>query len=343
MRTALLALLLAPIVAAPLLAAAAEDDAACAVCHSQQASHFGATAMAQALETVSSADILKNHPDLQFQEGLYHTQIKRAGDRSIITVTRGEESFSVPIVFAFGRGRAGQTYVFEHEGVFYESRASFYNGTGALDLTIGDQGTHPETVLEAAGRRLSPADAANCFSCHSHGGVTGGVLHLDSMTPGVGCGSCHGPVEKHVAAIRAGNVAVAKLPHLGGLAAEEISELCGRCHRTWAQVAQMGMRGPNTVRFQAYRLTNSKCYDVEDARIACTACHDPHGQLNTNTASYDSKCAACHSAALRTKLCSVAKSNCVTCHMPKVDLPGAHAQFTDHQIRVVRAGEGFPN
>jgi hypothetical protein len=29
--------------------------------------------------------------------------------------------------------------------------------------------------------------------------------------------------------------------------------------------------------------------------------------------------------------------------MPKVDLPGAHHQFTDHQIRIVRAGESFPN
>jgi hypothetical protein len=29
--------------------------------------------------------------------------------------------------------------------------------------------------------------------------------------------------------------------------------------------------------------------------------------------------------------------------MPKIDLPGAHAKFTDHQIRIVRAGDPYPN
>jgi hypothetical protein len=29
--------------------------------------------------------------------------------------------------------------------------------------------------------------------------------------------------------------------------------------------------------------------------------------------------------------------------MPKVELPGGHAQFTDHFIRVVHAGEAYPD
>jgi hypothetical protein len=28
--------------------------------------------------------------------------------------------------------------------------------------------------------------------------------------------------------------------------------------------------------------------------------------------------------------------------MPKTDLPGAHAQFTDHFIRIVRSGAFYP-
>jgi hypothetical protein len=338
MRSALTALLFLPF-----LAAAASGDSPCAACHAQQTSHFRATPMAQAAETVELCDILKNHPDLQFQEGPYHTQIKREGDRSIITVTRGTETFSVPILYALGQGKAGQTYVFQYEGAIYESRVSFYDTPAALDITIGDIGTKPQTIVEAAGRRLVPVDAANCFGCHSHGGVAGGILHLESIMPGVGCQSCHGQVEKHASAVRAGNVTAAKLPDLADLAAEDMAEMCGHCHRTWAQIAQTGMRGPNTVRFQPYRLTNSKCYDVEDKRIRCTACHDPHGRLNTNLASYDSKCTACHSTALHTKVCSVAKDNCAACHMPKIDLPGAHHQFTDHQIRIVKPGEPYPN
>jgi hypothetical protein len=327
----------------PFLAAAASGDSVCAACHSQQTSHFRATPMAQALETIELCDILKNHPDLQFQEGPYHSQIKREGDRSILTVTRGTETFTVPILWALGQGKAGQTYVFQYEGAMYESRVSFYNGPAALDLTIGDIGTKPQTIVEAAGRRMEPPDAANCLGCHSNGGVSGGMLHVESVVPGVGCQSCHGQVEKHANAVRAGNVAAAKLPHLAGLGPEDMAELCGRCHRTWAQIALTGMRGPNTVRFQPYRLTNSKCYDVEDRRIRCTACHDPHGPLEANLASYDATCKSCHATALQTKVCRVAKANCVACHMPKIDLPGAHAQFTDHQIRIAKAGEPYPN
>jgi hypothetical protein len=28
--------------------------------------------------------------------------------------------------------------------------------------------------------------------------------------------------------------------------------------------------------------------------------------------------------------------------MPKLELPGVHASFTDHMIRIVRAGEPYP-
>ena len=104
-----------------------------------------------------------------------------------------------------------------------------------------------------------------------------------------------------------------------------------------------GPRGVLNVRFQPYRLANSKCYDTSDTRIRCSACHDPHSPLESNAASYDAKCGACHSAAAHTKTCRVAKQNCASCHMPKIELPGAHARFTDHQIRIARTGEPYPN
>lgn len=330
----------------PLLASAASPlaaDAGCMACHNTQAIHYRATPMAQALERVEVCDILKQHPDLSFQEGPYQSRIVRQSDHSILTVTRGSETLSVPLLWAFGLGRAGQTYVFEYNGVFYESRISFFYALGAADLTMGASNTKPQNIVEAAGRRMSAMEARDCFGCHSAGGVSEGKLHMEALNPGVGCESCHGAAAKHADAVRAGDTAAAKLPHLGALSAEEVAELCGRCHRTWSQIALSGPRGVNNVRFQPYRLANSKCFDESDARIRCTACHDPHGALETNLASYDVKCAACHSAALHAKICPVAKANCAGCHMPKVDLPGAHARFTDHQIRIARAGDPYPN
>src|ERR1051326_6457221 len=116
------------------------------------------------------------------------------------------------------------------------------------------------------------------------------------------------------------------MAHLSASTAEEMSELCGKCHRTWSQIAMNGPRGVLNVRFQPYRLANSRCYNVADARIRCSACPDPHGPLEIDAAAYDSKCAPCHSAAEPTKPCRVATTNCVTCHMPKLELPGAHAR-----------------
>ena len=322
---------------------ACADDSVCAPCHRQQASHLAATPMGQALRTAPESDILKQNPDLSFQEGAYRSRIVRSGDRSVLTVTNAAETFSVPLLWAFGRGQAGQTYVFEHNGNLYESRVSFYNALGALDLTMGAMGSRPQSIEQAAGRKMDSIGARDCFGCHSTGGISQGRLHLESLSPGVGCESCHGPGEKHVAATKAGDRAGAKMPRLSALGAEGMSEMCGQCHRTWSQIALNGPHGVNNVRFQPYRLANSKCYDAADRRIGCTACHDPHGALETNLVKYDPKCTACHAAGTGRKICRTAKANCVSCHMPKLELPGAHAGFTDHQIRIAKAGDPYPN
>lgn len=319
------------------------DDQVCASCHQQQTAHFHETAMARALEPAAASDVLRTHPDLRFAEGAYQSRIVREGNRSILTVTDGSAAVSVLLLWAFGRGEAGQTYVFERDGAFYESRVSFFNAIQKLDLTMGAQGSKPSSVEEAAGRRMEASDARDCFGCHSNGGVVQGKLQMATLSPGVACGSCHQGSSQHVSALRSRDVAAAKMPKLARLDAEEMSEACGRCHRTWAQIAANGPRGVNNVRFQPYRLTNSKCYDPADARISCAACHDPHRPVKLQAASYDARCGACHGATASAKMCPVGKKDCANCHMPKIELPGAHARFTDHQIRIVRAGEAYPN
>jgi len=318
--------------AASLMAA---DD--CAQCHRDIVQRFRNTPMARALVSVAECEILKRNPELTFKESGYESRIAKG----VLTVTGSGETLTIPLLWAFGRGQAGQTYVFERDGSYYESRLSFYNALNALDLTMGAL-PKVSTIADAAGHKLGAHGAADCFNCHSRGAVvTGNDLHTDAVVPGVACDSCHGPSEKHVAAIRVGDAAAAKMPKLSAQTAEEMADMCGRCHRTWSQIAMSGPRGVLNVRFQPYRLANSRCYDTADRRIRCSACHDPHGPLETVATSYDSKCAACHTA--KTKTCTVAKKDCVTCHMPKIELPGAHARFTDHQIRVVREGAAYPN
>jgi len=132
-------------------------------------------------------------------------------------------------------------------------------------------------------------------------------------------------------------------PRLGRLSAEDISNFCGQCHRSWADVVRSRWFGQINVRFQPYRLANSKCFDGSDPRISCVACHDPHRELARGAAAYDQRCEACHTQSARAKPCPVAKAGCTDCHMPKVALSGGHQVFSDHWIRVVRQGEKYPN
>jgi hypothetical protein len=298
--------------------------------------------MAHALETVANSKVLKLNPNLVFREGTSSFRISREGDRSIYTVTQGAAAFSVPIAFAFGLGSAGQTYTYQRNGVWYESRVTYYEALRGLDVTLGHPKLAPGGPEVAAGRELSSAESVECFGCHASNAVRGGRLQLETMAPGVQCGRCHESAEKHAAAARAGDAANATIRRLGALSTEEMSDFCGQCHRTWSQVAMKGPHNINNVRFQPYRLTNSRCYNPTDRRISCVACHDPHREVERTAASYDLKCLACHAAAQRAKACHVATRNCITCHMPKYEIPGSHNLFSDHQIRIARPGEPYP-
>jgi hypothetical protein len=311
--------------------------------------------MAMALELNADCRNLRAHPALTFRDGRYTYRITREENRSLYTVTDGANTFSATILYCFGRGEAGQTYVFERDGSLYESRVSFYKAIKGLDITLGAPREIPKSLDEAAGRQMNSNDARDCFGCHSTAAAGKSQLRLERIIPGVTCESCHGPGENHVAAVKAGNLKDKRIFNPGTLDTEELSNFCGSCHRTWEQVVlmQQFMRrsskelGVNSVRFQPYRLTNSPCYSVNDKRISCTACHDPHENRQKALPSYDSNCTACHTRTVKAaevagrnaKICPVSTRNCVYCHMPKVDLPGSHFKFTDHMIRVVRPNE----
>ncbi len=311
----------------------AGDTQACARCHGRETAVLSHTGMARALESGSDSAILRANPKLSAVIGKYRYEI--AGD--LYTVTDGSESLRLKIDWAFGQGSAGQTYLFQREGRWYETRVSYFSALRGLDLTLGAQPAAPRNILEAAGRLTTIVEAAKCFNCHATGVKKAPSLDLSLMQPGVQCERCHGSAERHVQSHAA-------MPKLGASSTDEISELCGQCHRTWAEIASAGPIGIQNIRFQPYRLANSKCYDPSDKRIACTSCHNPHRDLETQAAAYDAKCTACHAPGGKAvTLCKVAARDCVTCHMPQLELPGAHKKFTDHMIRVVQANTPYPN
>jgi hypothetical protein len=313
----------------------------CVSCHPQEGRSQPATPMAHSLTRANESEILRNHAHLRFTDSGYTYELDWKPDQVIYTVMKGEDTFSVSIPWAFGLGSAGQTFVYEHSGTLHEARVSFYTAINGLDITVGHKSIPLEGDLPgAAGRRLQKLESSRCIACHA---TTGG----GEIKPGVQCERCHQDAKKHASAITSGTSKLIP-PKLSQLDADEMSTFCGECHRTWEEIAANGPRNVNNVRFQPYRLAGSKCFEAnpQDRRISCTACHNPHQDVIREAAFYDAKCVSCHAIANghpQMRVCPKARQDCVSCHMPKVNLADAHYKFTDHQIRVPRHNQPYPD
>jgi len=326
--------------------------AECARCHSKMTASQLATPMAHASTPAATSGILREHEQISRRGVPYSYNITRTETGSTYSVSDGTNSISAPLLWAFGLGNKGQTYLYQRDGVFYESRMSFYKTLQGLDLTTGHAYKMPENLEEALGRAIDPDTLRRCFGCHTTASASNTGFDPTRLMPGVNCEACHGPGAKHVSLMdeektEQGRQAIFNPSRLSPVA---LVDFCGACHRTWNDVYEMDATGVANARFQPYRLENSRCWGEGDARLTCIACHDPHRQLVHEAGAYDQKCLACHPAAPARKArdhpgkaCPTGKKDCVTCHMPRVAVPNMHAPFTDHRIRIARAGEPYPD
>jgi hypothetical protein len=337
-------------------AADSQQPVSCGSCHQAQASAQPLTPMGQAMQLAGSNAVLEKRPKLTFRDGAYTYTIATMDGKSVYTVSDGKQSISLPVVWSMGAG--AQTWVLERDGTMYESAVSYYPSLDGLSITTGHEELRPKTLEEAIGKPLSEAIARECFNCHATGAVVDHRLDLASLKPGVRCEHCHVGASEHLAGVLKGDLS-SRPAQLGKMTSENLSNFCGQCHRTWELVVRSRWSGVANVRFQPYRLANSRCFNGTDPRISCVACHDPHQPLEKSASYYDGKCLACHAPTLaaattdvaagattgqpHAKSCPVAKANCTSCHMPKVQVTAGHLEFTDHEIRVVRPGEAYPN
>jgi hypothetical protein len=324
-------------------------DKACGECHKKHFASHNRSGMAEAMEPVAASKVLGANPQLRMSVGPYTYEIKRNGKESFYSVSDGKDTISLPILYAFGQGRMGQTYLLERDGQLYESLVSFYSESKTLDFTVGAPRGVPESLTDAVGHLLSAKEVSSCFSCHATGAVSGTQLPLEKFTHGVRCEACHGPGGEHVAAVKAGDVPAKSIYNPGLLSGDELSQqFCGSCHRGAEEFSLLQSMEINNVRFQPYRIFHSKCYS-DDRNISCTGCHNPHEPLRENAAYYDKRCLECHSLRNKSakagdgKSCPVADKDCTSCHMPKIEIKAAHFKFTDHYIRIVKPGEKYPN
>ena len=326
----------------------------CAKCHAAQAAMIQNSAMARAATRAADAESLQHGP-LTFQVGRYDYQISKRAERNVLKISKGASSFSTNLLWAFGVGHIGQTYVYEANGHFYESHLTFYTTTQALDITPGHPRTEPPSLEEGAGRRMAMDETPRCFGCHTTASTTKNHFDPQTMVLGVTCEACHGPGAEHVAAAKSGadeQLIAESITNPSRFSSVESVDFCGACHRTYQDVVSDSATriGTLNVRFTPYRLENSRCWKKADARITCVSCHDPHKPLSLDPASYDSNCLQCHLAAGAKKdndteatACPVGVNLCVTCHMPKFRNVALHTSFTDHWIRIAAPGAPLPD
>lgn len=331
----------------------------CGTCHAGVVSSYAHAPMRHAMEPVDTDPVMLANPSLAVKLNGYDYSVQTRDGRINYSVSDGSGgTLTLPVRWVFGQH--SQTFVLEKDGKLYESLVSYFPREKGLSTTPGDDFLKPKNLTEAMGRELSSWETLSCFNCHASNAVSGTRVTFNTLNPGLNCERCHEGAQQHMA--DAVNDNFKTLPKsLKRMSTGETSTFCGQCHRTWETVVRNHWKGPAFVRFQPYRLQNSRCYAADDPRIGCLACHNPHDQVNHDQAYYDKKCLACHgethaqttTASLtgvaapdpsrEAKTCPVAKAKCASCHMPKVDLPGGHAQFTDHQIRIVHPGDAYPN
>ncbi len=339
---------------------------ACARCHSGIAGTAQVSSMGRTAMHAETADVLHQHQDLRFNFGrdVYRvTTTKEAGTwKSMYTVSDGAQTNAFPVLWIFGTGRVGQSYLLKTgEGHFLEARITFFQSLKNIGFTPARALDHPADIDIARGREVQTPELIRCFSCHATAVNIADRFNEEGLTPGVTCEACHGPGASHVRLMQSPGRASAAKEDQGvfdpsHLSPTESVEFCGACHGTWWDVKLAHVTGPSTVRSAPYRLVTSKCWGKEgDPRLVCTACHDPHRELVTDIGTYDAACLRCHAASAKATAgkagasvhgaqapgCPVATTKCASCHMPQVYVPEMKDTFTDHRIRIAKEGEAF--
>jgi len=315
----------------------------CGRCHQNIVETQKNTPMAHAVKP-ATADAFTNIPHvMRFRTGSYDYLLSQTATGAEYSTTNGQQSTSEAVSWVFGDRQFGDTFLYQQNGVYFESRVSYYRAINGLDLTTGRTAFRPNRFETALGRRMSPDEPPLCFGCHSTASSTDGVFRPERLIPGVTCEACHGPGAQHVAQMSLEDASTPTfILNPARLSPADSADFCGACHRTSADVSLNSITGIFTLRFPSYRLEKSRCWGNGDARLNCIACHDTHKPRVQEAAFYDKVCVSCHSpasAGLKDRghaigICKVANRDCVSCHMPKYTIPSMHTDFTDHKIAV---------
>ncbi len=337
---------LRPAVQRPGSAMAVRDR--CIDCHSDIVDSYRNAPHARTLHRMSEPETLARFAGKSFTRpttGIEYHYTERDGRLWMSTPAYARE---LPIDWVFGSGSHAQTPLIlmpreEGRTGAIEHVVSWYP-SGKLETTFGAEANDSMSGLDAVGRLWGPAEAANCFGCHSaEVPVDDGRLDVEKLHANLDCARCHWNTAEHVRQMDGDGATT--IERLGSLPPLEAIERCGECHRRAEDFDNAIFHdNKSIIRFAPVGLIQSECFlkqaDVKTAdgrvgRMDCATCHDPHvGSIRPDMVAVS--CGKCHTGAeTAAKHCtsSMTDANCLPCHMPKVPM-NDELSFTDHWIRV---------
>jgi Tfp pilus assembly protein PilF len=353
-------------------ATAQVGDAVCQECHVAESQAYAQHSMARSFHRWTPASRVERATDTPIRNGPtgYDYSVVDSGGQlyqreSLVDSTgRVAHALTRRIDYVMGSGRLARSYFTEENGRLFQLPLTWYASHG-WDFSPGYQ------INNARFSRVLPD---RCIACHSS--YPTAAPHLEGKYPtlreGIGCERCHGPGALHVAQRRTQQpmetTTAYSIVNPKRLPLERRLDVCEQCHvhtavsvtrdgfaaftfqpseRLRDQVAHFKQSGSIDVVSHADRLRQSRCFLASKdgpAPLECATCHNPHGPP-TAAAARNAPCRDCHAdSTLRTRFAQSAtladhraSSDCVSCHMPKVQEQGVpHGTFTEHWIRRMR-------
>ena len=318
----------------------------CATCHPAQAKAYVKTGMANAFSRAAT------QPPGEFVHASSATKFAafETSDGMHQRITRGGVSGEYRIPYVVGSGHRAFGYLVQVGEYLFQSPIAYQTQEKKWIMAPGYE--------DNAAPDFNRPIGLECLLCHSGGprlvkGTRNRYENPPVVSEGISCERCHGPTSQHLASPSRANIVNPRR-----LEPDARDSICEQCHlqgevrilnpaKDWNDFVP-GQRLENTftvftgdladntplrVISQSQQLRRSECWRKSENQLWCGTCHDPHTEPSNKRTYYREKCLGCHASTLARNH-QLPASDCVGCHMPsRGTVDGAHAAFTDHQIR----------
>lgn len=333
-----------------------DPDHVCKGCHEEIYERYVQSPMANA--SGIAADGLIEGGFTHTASGIRYSLVSRDGEAWMIydrtATNRGPSLHGEQLLsYYIGSGRRGRTYLFERDGLWFESPVNYYSKKKIWDMApnYGSARSMPYTL---------PVDS-HCLHCHA-GEVQTALPEARNKyagapfrAAGVTCEACHGDPAQHLAQHGRGPIvnpvelsparrdSVCLQCHLEGDAAVYREGKSLAAYRPGDDLAQFVVyfvnanraEGGGRATSQYESLLRSSCKRASGDKLTCTTCHDPHGSQTAaeRVTFYRNKCLACHTEEKFATQHHPEQQDCAACHMPTRETTDiSHEHLTDHDI-----------